>query len=170
GFAVLAAPLAGLVFLLPIFGSSAGHMAAAADPAAAVATVNGAKITNGELQAEIDTMMSLSGAPQLGTATEPGAEAPVGTEGMTEEQVSITALNQLVQTSLIEQGAAEMGITVTDADVETRKQALIASDSAAARHSTRSSRPRTPPRTTPTRRSSRCWSRSGCTTPSPRAR
>jgi len=46
-YAGLAAPLAGLIFLLPIFAGHAGH-SAILDPTTVVATVNGVEITNGD--------------------------------------------------------------------------------------------------------------------------
>lgn len=123
GYAVLAAPLAGVIFLLPVFGAHAGHgVAAAGDPAAIVATVNGTDITRGELDTAVALARQLTNVPQLGVATsDPNVQ-------MSEEQVQIATLNRLVQNTLMEQGAADLGITIEDWEVQARKTELIETD------------------------------------------
>jgi len=123
GYAVLAAPLAGVIFLLPVFGAHAGHgVAAAGDPAAIVATVNGTDITRGELDTAVALALQLTNVPQLGVATsDPNVQ-------MSEEQVQIATLNRLVQNTLMEQGAADLGITIEDWEVQARKTELIETD------------------------------------------
>lgn len=121
--AILFAPVAGLIFLLPIFQGHIVHAAAEGD--AVVATVNGQDITNAELTGALDIARVLSGAPQLGVALVPG----VGEEGgMSEEELTFTTLNRLVQNALVEQNAAELGISVQPAEVEARKTELITND------------------------------------------
>lgn len=120
GYAILAAPLAGLVFLIPVFGAHAPH-SAAADPAAIAATVNGEDITSSDVEAAVQITLARPNAPLLGTV---GASA----ENLTDEQLRFATLNQLVQKRLTEQGAAALGITLTDAEIDARKAELIGSD------------------------------------------
>lgn len=121
GYAVLAAPLAGLIFLLPVFGSHVGH-SAVIDPAATVATVNGQDITSAELDAAVVIAGQLTNTPQLGVVNpDPNAE-------ISPEQLRITTLNRLVQNVLIEQGAVDLGITIEDWEVQARQTELIETD------------------------------------------
>ncbi len=119
--AILCAPVVGLIFLLPIFQGHVVHTAAA--DTTVVATVNGQDITNGELTAAVELATSMSGVPQLGVA------APAGEEGvMSEEEITFTTLNRLVQNELVIQAAAGLGVTVAPGEVEARKAQLIQDD------------------------------------------
>lgn len=122
--AILVSPVVGLLFLLPIFGGHVVHQAAADD--AVVATVNGQPITNGELQAEVDNVRGQQTGSPLAA---PAAAGTVAVDGagreLSEDQLQFTVLNSLVQARLIEQGAAALGITITDADVDARRTKLI---------------------------------------------
>lgn len=120
GYAVLAAPLAGLIFLLPLFGSHVGH-SNVTDPAAVMATVNGQEITNVELEAAVAVAKAIPDSPALG-------EVSSGTEGLSGEQLRVTTLNRLVQNALTDQGAADMGVTIEDWEVQARLAELIEND------------------------------------------
>lgn len=127
GYALLVAPIVGLIFLVPVFGAHAPN-SAAADPSVVVATVNGQGITSAELTAEMDNIRSQQNADQLGAAT-PGTEVVAGNgQELTEDQLRFQTLNRLVQNALIAQSAAELGIVLTDADVEARKVQMISND------------------------------------------
>lgn len=127
GYALLVAPVVGLIFLVPVFGAHAPN-SAAADPSVVVATVNGQGITSAELTAEMDAIRSQQNADQLGAAT-PGTEVVTGSgQELTEDQLRFQTLNRLVQNTLIAQGAAALGIELTDADVEARKAQMISND------------------------------------------
>lgn len=121
GAVVLALPLIGLLFLLPIFDSHAGHVASA-EPSGIAATVNGEDITNADLEEAMVIARRLPTSPQLGVVGgDPDAEVP-------DAQLRVTMLNRLVQNTLIEQGAAELGVTIEDWEVQARQAELIETD------------------------------------------
>lgn len=121
--AIMFAPLAGVIFLIPIFG---GVVPAASADDATVATVNGVAITNGQLQAEVEAVSGQQSALTLDPATSAatGVEAQ-GQQNTDPAMMQFIVLNSLVQAEIIEQGAAAMGVTVTEAEVEARRTKLI---------------------------------------------
>jgi len=105
-----------LLALIPLTLLTLAGCAAGADPNLA-ASVNGVDITIAEVEERLEVIRQ---NPQ---AAEQLANDP---DGQILRQAENQVLNDLITQTLLEQGAAdELGIEVTDADVETQREAVV---------------------------------------------
>ncbi len=106
------ARLLAVVALLALYASGCGP---SGNPNAA-ATVNGEEITIEEVTARFE---ALSQNEQFAQQLESD------TEGTLEEQVQARLLSELIDSAVVRQGARELGVEITDEDVEQRREELI---------------------------------------------
>jgi parvulin-like peptidyl-prolyl isomerase len=104
----LLGPLAALALLIAACGPGGSPNVAA--------TVNGDDVTIAEVEERFE---AISANPQF------AEQLAADEDGTLTEQVQARILTDLIETRIVEQGASELGVEVTDADVAERREELI---------------------------------------------